>query len=105
MTHTHDELQAVKPLRQEQEQAEEPITEIAEGIYRMQLPVSMPGLGHVNCYALEDEEGFVKGFDRFRKSERFRKGSERFPKGSGRFPEHSERFREVPRGFRKGSRE
>ena len=59
MTHTHDELQAVKPLRQEQEQAEELVTEIAEGIYRMQLPVSMPGLGHVNCYALEDEEGFA----------------------------------------------
>ncbi len=39
MTHTHDELQAVKPLRQEQEQAEELVTEIAEGIYRMQLPV------------------------------------------------------------------
>ncbi len=59
MTHTHDELQAVKPTRQEQEQADELVTEIAEGIYRLQLPVSMPGLGHVNCYALEDEHGFA----------------------------------------------
>jgi glyoxylase-like metal-dependent hydrolase (beta-lactamase superfamily II) len=25
----------------------------------MQLPISMPGLGHVNCYALEDERGLA----------------------------------------------
>jgi glyoxylase-like metal-dependent hydrolase (beta-lactamase superfamily II) len=25
----------------------------------MQLPISMPGLGHVNCYALEDERGIA----------------------------------------------
>ena len=25
----------------------------------MQLPISMPGLGHVNTYALEDERGFA----------------------------------------------
>ena len=24
---------------------------------RMQLPIDMPGLGHVNCYVLEDERG------------------------------------------------
>ena len=58
MTHAHDELQAVKPTREEQEPANELVTEICDRIYRMQLPVSMPGLGHVNCYALEDNEGF-----------------------------------------------
>lgn len=58
MTHAHDELQAVKPTREEQEPANELVTEICDRIYRMQLPVSMPGLGHVNCYALEDDEGF-----------------------------------------------
>ena len=58
MTHAHDELQAVKPTREEQEPANELVTEICDRIYRMQLPVSMPGLGHVNCYALEDNDGF-----------------------------------------------
>jgi glyoxylase-like metal-dependent hydrolase (beta-lactamase superfamily II) len=33
------------------------VTEVAPGVLRMQLPVSMPGLGHVNCYALEDDRG------------------------------------------------
>jgi glyoxylase-like metal-dependent hydrolase (beta-lactamase superfamily II) len=47
----------VKPARQEQEPATEQITEVAPNILRMQLPITMPGLGHVNCYALEDERG------------------------------------------------
>ena len=47
----------VKPARQEQESATEEITEVAPNILRMQLPITMPGLGHVNCYALEDERG------------------------------------------------
>jgi glyoxylase-like metal-dependent hydrolase (beta-lactamase superfamily II) len=46
-------------LRQEQEQARDAVTEVAPGILRMQLPIMMPGLGHVNCYALEDERGFA----------------------------------------------
>ncbi len=44
--------------RQEQEPASEEVVEVATGIYRLQLPISMPGLGHVNCYALEDQKGF-----------------------------------------------
>ena len=32
---------------------------MAPGVLRMQLPISMPGLGHVNCYALEDERGLA----------------------------------------------
>ncbi len=45
------------PQRQEQEGAKTEVTEVAPNILRMQLPISMPGLGHVNCYALIDDEG------------------------------------------------
>lgn len=43
--------------KQEQEPAAETVTEVAPGVLRMQLPIRMPGLGHVNCYALVDEHG------------------------------------------------
>jgi len=33
------------------------VTEVGPGILRMQLPIRMPGLGHVNCYALLDGRG------------------------------------------------
>src|SRR3954466_10350698 len=49
-------LPAMAP-RQEAERATTEVTEIAPGILRLQLPIAMPGLGHVNCYALEDERG------------------------------------------------
>ena len=45
--------------RQEKLPASDEVTEVAPGIYRMQLPINLPGLGHVNCYALEDAEGFT----------------------------------------------
>jgi glyoxylase-like metal-dependent hydrolase (beta-lactamase superfamily II) len=45
--------------RQEQELATEEITEVAPGILRLQLPIQFTGLGHVNCYALEDHRGFT----------------------------------------------
>lgn len=48
-----------KPRRQEQEDATTDITEVAPGILRTQLPVNLPGLGHVNCYLLEDERGLA----------------------------------------------
>jgi glyoxylase-like metal-dependent hydrolase (beta-lactamase superfamily II) len=47
-----------RPRRQEQEPASDEVTEVAPGILRLQLPISMPGLGHVNTYALEDADGF-----------------------------------------------
>ena len=64
MSHQHGEHPvadhgAAKPLRQEQEPADKQVAELAPGLYRMQLPISMPGLGHVNCYALEDERGLA----------------------------------------------
>ncbi|MGH9186861.1 MAG: MBL fold metallo-hydrolase [Acidimicrobiales bacterium] len=44
-------------MRQEAEPAGKDIDEVAPGVLRLQLPIRMPGLGHVNCYALEDERG------------------------------------------------
>src|SRR3990172_3289570 len=43
--------------RQEQESARSEVTEVAPGVLRMELPIHMPGLGHVNCYALVDSRG------------------------------------------------
>jgi glyoxylase-like metal-dependent hydrolase (beta-lactamase superfamily II) len=46
-------------LRQEQEPASTEIIEVAPGVRRVQLPIQIPGLGHVNCYAMEDRNGFT----------------------------------------------
>lgn len=43
--------------RQEQEPASTEVTEVAPNVLRMQLPIRMPGLGHVNMYALLDRNG------------------------------------------------
>ncbi|MFQ5417643.1 MAG: MBL fold metallo-hydrolase, partial [Myxococcota bacterium] len=43
--------------RQEQEEARTDVTEVAPNVLRMELPIRMPGLGHVNCYAIVDGEG------------------------------------------------
>ena len=43
--------------RQEQEQARTEVTEVAPNVLRLELPISMPGLGHVNCYAILDKNG------------------------------------------------
>ena len=43
--------------RQEQETANPEVTEVAPNVLRMQLPIRMPGLGHVNMYALLDDAG------------------------------------------------
>ena len=45
--------------KQEQEEASDEIAEVAPGILRLQLPIDFVGLGHVNCYALEDPRGFA----------------------------------------------
>ena len=46
-----------KPRRQEQEKASTEISEVAKDILRMQLPIMLPGLGHVNMYALVGGDG------------------------------------------------
>ena len=43
--------------RQERLPARETVDEVAPGIARIQLPIMIPGLGHVNCYVLEDDRG------------------------------------------------
>ncbi len=43
--------------RQEQEPARTDVTEVAPGVLRMELPIALPGLGHVNCYAILDRHG------------------------------------------------
>ena len=43
--------------RQEQESAREIVSEVAPNVLRMELPIRLPGLGHVNCYAILDDEG------------------------------------------------
>ncbi|HJR25737.1 MAG TPA: MBL fold metallo-hydrolase [Acidimicrobiales bacterium] len=52
-----DAAPAPRPRRQEQERASAEITEVAPNILRSQLPVFLPGLGHVNCYLLQDDRG------------------------------------------------
>jgi glyoxylase-like metal-dependent hydrolase (beta-lactamase superfamily II) len=47
----------MKVRKQEQEEARTEVTEVFPNVLRMELPISMPGLGHVNCYALLDDEG------------------------------------------------
>ncbi|MGH0032371.1 MAG: MBL fold metallo-hydrolase [Myxococcota bacterium] len=43
--------------RQEKEPARSEVTEVAPNVLRMELPIHLPGLGHVNCYAITDSEG------------------------------------------------
>ena len=43
--------------RQEKQPARREVTEMAPNVLRMELPIRLPGLGHVNCYALIDNEG------------------------------------------------
>ena len=47
----------MRPPKQEQEPAADGVTEVAPGVLRLQLPIQMTGLGHVNMYALLDERG------------------------------------------------
>ncbi len=50
---------ASRPRKQEQEPASETVVEVAPDIIRMQLPIWMPGLGHVNTYGLLDDRGLA----------------------------------------------
>jgi glyoxylase-like metal-dependent hydrolase (beta-lactamase superfamily II) len=48
-----------RPRKQEQEPASSDVVEVAPGVLRMQLPIWMPGLGHVNMYGLVDDRGLA----------------------------------------------
>jgi len=50
---------APRPHKQEQDPASEDVIEVAPGVIRMQLPIWMPGLGHVNMYGLLDDRGLA----------------------------------------------
>ena len=56
---TDTQPQQARPPRQEQEPASDEVTEVAPGVLRMQLPIWMPGLGHVNMYGLVDDRGLT----------------------------------------------
>jgi len=44
-------------IKQEQEEARTQVEEVAPGVLRMQLPIAIPGLRHVNMYCLPDDSG------------------------------------------------
>ena len=48
-----------RPIKEEKEPASEIVSEVAPNVLRTQLPVNLPGLGHVNCYVLEDSDGIA----------------------------------------------
>jgi glyoxylase-like metal-dependent hydrolase (beta-lactamase superfamily II) len=50
---------AKRPPKSEQDPASHEVVEVAPGILRMQLPIWMPGLGHVNMYGLVDDKGIA----------------------------------------------
>lgn len=54
-----DSTGAPRPHKQEQDPASEEVVEVAPNIIRMQLPIWMPGLGHVNTYGLLDDRGLA----------------------------------------------
>ncbi len=47
----------MQTMREERRPPEAEVREVATGVVRIQLPMNMPGLGHVNCYAIEDADG------------------------------------------------
>lgn len=57
MTQTDPVTADTRPERSEKRPARELITELAPGVLRSELPVQLPGLGHVNCYMLQDGDG------------------------------------------------
>lgn len=57
--HGHSHAPAPGGLREERQPPQKDAVELAPGIIRLQLPISLPGLGHVNCYALPDEKGIT----------------------------------------------
>jgi glyoxylase-like metal-dependent hydrolase (beta-lactamase superfamily II) len=50
---------APRPKKQEQDPASTEVVEVAPNVLRMQLPIYMPGLGHVNMYGLVDDRGLA----------------------------------------------
>jgi len=47
------------PEKSERRRPDDHAEEVAPGILRIMLPIDLAGLGHVNCYALEDADGIT----------------------------------------------
>lgn len=54
-----DPTPAPRPHKQEQQPASREVVEVVPNVLRMQLPIWMPGLGHVNMYGLVDDRGIA----------------------------------------------
>jgi glyoxylase-like metal-dependent hydrolase (beta-lactamase superfamily II) len=52
-----DSTDAAPPLRQERQPPRPHVEEMAPGVYRAQLEIELPGLGHINTYLVEGPEG------------------------------------------------
>jgi glyoxylase-like metal-dependent hydrolase (beta-lactamase superfamily II) len=48
-----------RPVKTESRPPDGSAEEVADGVLRIMLPVDLPGLGHVNCYVLEDDRGLT----------------------------------------------
>src|SRR5437763_13942199 len=48
---------SVRAMKEGQEAAGTDASEVGPDVVRMQLPIQVPGLGHVNMYALVDDRG------------------------------------------------
>jgi glyoxylase-like metal-dependent hydrolase (beta-lactamase superfamily II) len=59
MTDTAPATTDSRPERSEKREARELITELAPNVLRTELPIQLPGLGHVNMYVLEDSNGIA----------------------------------------------
>jgi len=57
MAHAHAHGADSRPERSEKRPAREDITELAPNVLRSELPIDLPGLGHVNMYLLQDGDG------------------------------------------------
>ncbi len=58
--HSHSHNHEHTPtMREERRPPLDGADEVAPGVLRIQLPISLPGLGHVNCYAIEDRHGIT----------------------------------------------
>lgn len=58
--HRHDHGHAHgTTVREERQPPQDEAVEVAPGIIRLQLGISLPGLGHVNCYAIPDDRGIT----------------------------------------------
>ncbi len=57
--HDHGHGTGAPTVREERQPALDEATEVAPGVIRVQLPISLPGLGHVNCYAMPDAKGIT----------------------------------------------